>query len=95
MHWYKCRALTLAVICCASLMSGAGKAIETLLDDDPPDAITIQPPLEAGSGTGSFEWLDHAINDNIFDGAIGSVQVRCRDTCLKSSREVSPMAGIS
>jgi hypothetical protein len=61
------RTLTLAVVCCAALVVGVGRDVETALYDDPPDAIAIQPPTGVGSGTGTFEYLDDAINSNPFD----------------------------
>lgn len=87
------RTLTLVVVCCAALGVGVERDVETALYDDPPDAIAIQPPTGVGSGTGTFEYLDDAINSNPFDGSIGSVQVRCRDTCLNQVEKSAEWQG--
>jgi hypothetical protein len=79
--------LILAVMGFVLLVSGGGTGIVTGFDDDPPDAIDIRPPL--GSATGSFEYLDQAIDSNESNGSIGSVAVGCRSTCSNNPVEKS------
>ena len=61
--------------------------------DDPPDAITIQPPTGVGSGTGTFQFLDDAINGNPFDGSIGSIEARCKVTCFNQVEKYAQWQG--
>ena len=59
---------------------------------DPVDPIVvIRPPL--GSGSGSFQYLDNAIDVHEFTGSIGDIGVGCRSTCLNEVEKVGEWQG--
>jgi hypothetical protein len=59
---------------------------------DPIDpVVVIRPPL--GSGSGSFQYLDNAIDVHEFTGSVGDVGVGCRSTCLNQVEKVAVWQG--
>jgi hypothetical protein len=55
--------------------------------------IVLKPPLEADSGSGSFNYLDAAINDNEFDAPQSALSVSCAETCQTEFENVAVWQG--
>jgi hypothetical protein len=54
-----------------------------------PQFIVIRPPLNAGSGSGDFTWLDNAIDTSETTGSVGQLSVACSSTCDTELTRVS------
>ena len=51
--------------------------------------IVIRPPMNAGSGSGTFMSLDNAIDPYEFTASVGQVGVGCYSTCTAELEKVS------
>jgi hypothetical protein len=96
LEWIGCHHLWLASVV-AVLLAGAFASRlfdPVVLARDPVDpVVVIRPPTGVGSGTGSFEYLDSAIDEFPYTGAVGSVAVMCRSTCMNAVEKVGVWQG--
>jgi hypothetical protein len=82
-------ATILFLIVALSSMNHSYKTVVEAAEDE----ITVKPPLQSGSGIGSFNYLDQAIDDNVFNGAQSALSVDCKVTCLAQLENVAVWQG--
>jgi hypothetical protein len=67
-----------------------------VLANDPEDEVIVRPLDEEGSATGSFQWLEKAIDKYPTTGSVGSLAVQCNSTfCLTEFEKVGVWQGFA